>query len=124
MRLPVASVEVQGYAYAAYETAVHLAGTIARESCDWAKRAGELKQKFNERFWMEGTDFFALALDGRKEPVKEIGSNAGHLLFTGILDKDRQSKVTDRLLAGDMLTDYGIRTHSSLSRLSALSASA
>ncbi len=116
IKAPVAPVEVEGYAYAAYEAAVNLARVLDKGSADWAKRAAELKAKFNERFWMPGLDFFALALDGGKRQVREIASNAGHLIFTGILDRGRQDRVVARLFLPDMFTEYGIRTHSSSSR--------
>ena len=30
------------------------------------REAGELKQRFNEAFWMEDVGFFALGLDGQR----------------------------------------------------------
>ena len=78
------------------------------------ERARNLKEKFNQEFWMEDRKFFALALDGDKKQVKKITSNPGHLLFTGIIEEDKIDFVIKRLFEDDMWTTYGIRTHSSL----------
>ncbi len=114
---PVALVEVQGYQYLALrETAL-----LAEEKKDWdlvdqlEERAWQLKKKFNEKFWMEEKNYFALALDGKKQQKRSITSNPGHLLFTGIIrEKEKIDLVVKRLFAKDMFTPYGIRTHSEL----------
>jgi len=116
MKSPVAPVEVQGYAYAAYKAANSLAMELNKQHKDWNARARELKNGFNSMFWMKDEGFLALALDGDKLQVKEIASNPGHLLFTGIIDKDKEARVVDRLFEDDMFTQYGLRTHSSLSK--------
>jgi glycogen debranching enzyme len=116
MKPPVAAVEIQGYAYAAFQEASRMARQLGKDSYDWDERARKLKQEFNERFWVEDLNFFALALDGEKKPVTEIASNPGHLLFTGIMDKEKEKKVVERLFQEDMFTPYGIRTHSTLSK--------
>jgi glycogen debranching enzyme len=116
MKLPVAAVEMQGYAYAAFRAAVLIAEILNKESYDWKERADRLKKSFNEKFWMEDLNFFALALDGNKQQIKEIASNPGHLLFTGIVDKDKIKKLVERIFENDMFTPYGIRCHSSSSK--------
>ena len=98
---PIAMVEIQGYYYLTYK------------EFGLEEKAENLKKKFNEQFWTEDQNYFALALDGKKEQVKVITSNPGHLLFTGILDDDKIEKVVRRLFKDDMWTPYGIRTHSS-----------
>lgn len=116
IKRPVAAVEVQGYVYAAYQAGASLARALGKPPHDWVERAARLKDAFNERFWMDDLGFFAMALDGQKRPIREIASNAGHLLFTGILDRERADKVVARLFQRDMITEYGLRSHSSLSR--------
>lgn len=98
---PIAMVEVQGYYYLVYK------------KFGLEEKAQNLRQKFNEQFWMEDQGYFALALDGTKEQIKVITSNPGHCLFTGIVDDDKVEKVVRRLFASDLFTPYGIRTHSS-----------
>jgi glycogen debranching enzyme len=65
---------------------------------------------------MEGADCYALALDGRKRPVRSIASNSGHLLWCGMATPDRARRVARRLLADDMFSGYGIRTLSAAHR--------
>lgn len=112
---PVAIVEAQGYYYAAYREIALLAHEVMRDvhaKIWYEKEAAILKQKFNAAFWMSEQGFFALALDGKKRQVPIITSNPGHLLFTGIVDRDKEAKLVKRLFSDDLWTPYGIRTHS------------
>lgn len=119
---PIALVEVQGYVYQAklymarlfrlrFEKLGDLRDLFEAERLLY--EAELLKQKFNDAFWMPEEEFYALALDGNKKQVKVISSNVGHLLFTGIIPKERAEKVTKRLFEEDMFTKWGIRTLSS-----------
>jgi glycogen debranching enzyme len=51
-----------------------------------------------------------LALDGRKEPCRVRSSNAGHLLFSGMIREDRARRVAVDLLRPHFFTGWGIRT--------------
>ncbi|MBU1159593.1 hypothetical protein KKD04_00225 [Patescibacteria group bacterium] len=104
---PVAIVEAQGYSYLALKETAKL---LNNEK--YNKPADALKKRFNEKFWMEDKKYFALALDGKNQQKKAITSNPGHLLFTGILEKDKTDLTVERLFKPDMWTTYGIRTHS------------
>ena len=110
---PVAIVEVQGYQYLALKEIAKLAEE--RKKFDLVeklkKRAKFLKEKFNEKFWMEDEKYFALALDGKKNQRKSITSNPGHLLFCEILEKEKQEAVVKKLFSPELWTRYGIRTH-------------
>ena len=113
---PVAIVEVQGYQYVALMGTAELAEDIFGDrklKKSLRQRAISLKKKFNQKFWMEDKKYFALALDGKKRQRKAITSNPGHLLFTGIGDREKTRLVIKRLFQDDMWTPYGIRTHSS-----------
>ena len=46
-----------------------------------------------------------------------LGSNPGHLLWTGLVSPSRAQIVARRLMADDMFTGWGIRTLSSRERL-------
>jgi len=113
---PVALVEVQGYQYLALKETSQLAGI--KRDWDLAKklidRAENLKKEFNKRFWMPEKNFYCLALDGKKEQKKVITSNPGHLLFTGIVDKEKIDLVIKKLFEEDLWTPFGIRNHSTL----------
>lgn len=109
---PVALVEVQGYQYLALKEIAELAKI--KEDFDLAnkllERAEKLKEKFNRDFWMPKENYFALALDGKKEQREAVTSNVGHLLFTGIMDDEKVDLVIKRIFSNDMWTPYGIRT--------------
>ncbi len=116
-RVPIAPLEVQGYAYRAKLGLSQIlermgegakAGKLAREAC-------ELRRLFETRFWMEEEEFYAQALDRDKTPVPSITSNAGHCLWAGICAPERAKLVSDRLLAPDMFSGWGIRTLSTTS---------
>jgi glycogen debranching enzyme len=72
--------------------------------------ASELKKRFNDRFWMNDKKFFALGLDSKRQQIKSISSNPGHLLACGIVDTNLAAPVARRLLEEDMFTGWGVRT--------------
>ncbi|MCH8986946.1 amylo-alpha-1,6-glucosidase, partial [Patescibacteria group bacterium] len=95
---PVAIVEAQGYEYKALKEISVLAET--RKDIDLADklkdRAKNLKDEFNEKFWMEEENYFALGLSGKKKQRKSITSNPGRCLFTNIIDEEKIEKVVER----------------------------
>ncbi len=113
---PVAIVEVQGYQYLALIEIAKLAKILGDEilAKSLLKRAEKLKKNFNKKFWMKDKRYFALGLDGKKRQRKAVTSSPGHLLFTGICDKEKEKTIVKRLFEKDLWTSYGIRTHSSL----------
>ena len=72
--------------------------------------AQKLKAQFNRDFWWPEEGFVFQALDGNKQPVKHVTSNAGHSLWSGILDEDKAQQVAARLSRPDMLDGWGLRT--------------
>ena len=108
---PVALLEVQGYAYAAWQAMADMARVTGDErQAEWAGRAGAVQALVEDRFWMEDEQFYAIALDGDGEPCRSIGSNAGHLLFTGLPSKERARAVTKRMLGAEFRSGWGLRT--------------
>jgi glycogen debranching enzyme len=108
---PVALLEVQGYAYAAWQAMAELGERLTDgRARAWGLRAEEVRQLVEERFWMEDERFYAIALDGDGNPCEAIGSNAGHLLFTGLPTAARAEAVTRRLLGAEFRSGWGIRT--------------
>jgi glycogen debranching enzyme len=109
---PKALCELQGYVYNAKlrvaEGAEHLGES---ELADRLRReAAQLQERFEEQFWCEDIGYYAYALDGDKKQVKTIASNAGHLLWSGIVRPERAARVVQRLLEPDMWSGWGIRT--------------
>lgn len=111
---PVSIVEAQGYVYAAYKNLIFLETELNRNDVtkEALAKSEALKKKFNQDFWMEEENYFALALDGEKRQRKVITSNPGHLLFTGIVAQEKVESVVSRIFKPDLWTPYGIRNHS------------
>ncbi|SEE41297.1 Glycogen debranching enzyme (alpha-1,6-glucosidase) [Rhizobiales bacterium GAS191] len=109
---PIALCEVQGYAYAAKRLAAQCARRLGHD--DTAGRldqaASQLAERFEERFWCEEINLYAIALDGEKRPCRVRASNAGHLLWTGIARPDRARRVADVMISADFFSGWGIRT--------------
>jgi glycogen debranching enzyme len=112
---PIATCEVQGYAYDARRRLARLArevygdpGLAERLEAD----AAALKERFNRDWWSTERGHYVLALDRDKRQVDAMTSNAGQLLWTGIVDDRRAPLLVKRLLAPDMDSGWGIRTMS------------
>jgi glycogen debranching enzyme len=108
----IALAEVQGYVFAAKRSAARCARALgltdrARELEDAAER---LACRFEETFWLPDLRTYALALDGKKRPCKVRTSNAGQLLFTGIVQEERARMVAADLMQPAFFTGWGIRT--------------
>ncbi len=108
----IALAEVQGYVFAAKHLASRLALRIGLP--DRARQleaeAEQLAARFEEAFWCEELGTYALALDGKKMPCAVRASNAGQLLFTGIVREDRARMVAADLMRPHFFTGWGIRT--------------
>ncbi|MCJ7420529.1 glycogen debranching N-terminal domain-containing protein [Sphingomicrobium astaxanthinifaciens] len=109
---PIALCEVQGYAFAAFKGAAALAEVFGDtdRSTTLRKRAADLRETFEEAFWLDGLGTYALALDGQKRPCTVVSSNAGQCLATGIVSRDRADRVAATLFDENSFTGWGIRT--------------
>jgi glycogen debranching enzyme len=111
---PIATIEVQGYAYdAKYRLArllrhfgdAHTADRLKREATEMAKR-------IDQQYWMQRKNYYAMALDRDKKKLEVVASNPGHLLFSRALKADRARAVANRLMQPDMNSGWGWRTMS------------
>lgn len=105
--------EVQGYAYDALRRTARLARTIWHDESYAGRLEGEaaaLRRRFADRFLPPGQDFPALALDGTGRRLDALASDAGHLLWSGILDLAVGRAVGRRLLEPDFFSGWGVRT--------------
>jgi glycogen debranching enzyme len=113
---PIAVCEAQGYAYAARLRMAEVAGEIWEDAPLAARlreEAARLYDRFNDRFWIDRRGgYYALALDGHKTQVDSVTSNMGHLLWSGIVPRERAVAVAARLAAPDMFSGWGVRTMS------------
>jgi glycogen debranching enzyme len=109
---PKALCELQGYVYNAWIRMAEVFDALGKADRATALRAkaAALFARFNEVFWDEELGFYAYALDGDKNKVLTVASNAGHCLWSGIVPSERAKKVVGRLMARDMWTGWGIRT--------------
>ncbi|HWF82861.1 MAG TPA: glycogen debranching N-terminal domain-containing protein [Streptosporangiaceae bacterium] len=115
---PVTLCEVQGYAYQAAIAGADLLEAFNEPgSGQWRAWAGRLAEAFRSSFWVTGADgtYPALALDGTKRKVDALASNIAHLLGTGLLTVEEESRIAERLSRPDMNSGFGLRTMSSAS---------
>jgi glycogen debranching enzyme len=109
---PIALSEVQGYVYdAKFRMSSLLRSFGDVKTAEKLKRdAAELARRFDRSFWLPSRGFYAMALDADKKPLEVIASNAGQLLFTRIINKERAGLVANRLMRDDMFSGWGWRT--------------
>jgi glycogen debranching enzyme len=110
---PRATCELQGYAYDAKMRGARLARLAWGDSAyadQLEKEAADLKRRFNQDFWVEDGEFFALALDVDGNQVDSLTSNNGHLLWSGIVDDDKAETLVHHLLGERLFSGWGVRT--------------
>ena len=109
---PKALCELQGYVYDAWRRMAAIYDAIERpeDARRLRRKARTLHDRFNAVFWNEERGTYALCLDPAKRPVLTVASNAGHLLWSGIVPPDRARRVVARLMADDMWSGWGVRT--------------
>ena len=110
----LAACEVQGYAYDALRRAAELAAGPWGDDAMAAQlnaAADALYERFNNQFWTEDRGgFYALALDGDKRQVDSKTSNMGHLLWSGIVPRERAEVVARQLVSRALFSGWGVRT--------------
>ena len=107
---------MQGYAYDAYRRTARLARGPWQDD-ELARRldekADKLYKRFNQVFWTKARGgFYHLALDRDKRAVDSKTSNMGHLLWSGIVPKERAATVAAQLMGPGLFSGWGIRTMS------------
>ncbi|MFI5660503.1 glycogen debranching N-terminal domain-containing protein [Streptomyces sp. NPDC051684] len=110
---PVMAAGAQGYAYDALRRTATLARTVWDDAVYadlLTQAASDLRDRFVRDFWMAEDGFPALALDGEGRQLDALASDAGHLLWSGLLDKEYGEAVGRRLLEPDFFSGWGVRT--------------
>ena len=109
---PIALVEVQAYARAAFDTMAKFAAErgLAGDAAHYAARAEKIRACVEEKFWMEDASFYGIALDGHGELCRVLASNAGHLLAFGLPERERGGCVASALESALFHTGWGVRT--------------
>jgi glycogen debranching enzyme len=108
----IALAEVQGYVFAGKRLAARCAARLGKseEARALEAEARLLAERFEQAFWCDDLGTYALALDGAKQPCRVRSSNAGQLLFSGIVRADRARLVAADLMRPHFFTGWGIRT--------------
>jgi glycogen debranching enzyme len=108
----IALAEVQGYVFAGKQLAARCALRLGLldKARQLETEARLLAERFEAAFWCDELGTYALALDGAKQPCRVRTSNAGQLLFTGIVRADRARMVAADLMRPHFFTGWGIRT--------------
>lgn len=110
---PVSVIGVQGYAYSVLSQSqefLRACGATDQLLENMSESAQKMKLSIFTDFKIPGSNYLALAMDGRGELNKSVTSDPGHLIFSGILEKDQEESVINHLMDSDLLTEYGIRT--------------
>src|ERR1035438_192545 len=109
---PIALVEVQGYCADAYRRGASLFRRLgdAERARVYDERAALMRELLNRAFWMPEANRYAYAVDGRERVLPTIVSNAGHLLWSGVVPPDRATATAGTLLASSSFSGFGIRT--------------
>lgn len=112
---PIAVVEAQGYHWRALRDLAalerHLGDADAAQRL--ADEADALRDRVLAAFRTDGGCRIAMARDGDGRRLEVASSNAGHLLWVGMLDPDDATALANRLTAPDMAAGWGVRTLSS-----------
>jgi glycogen debranching enzyme len=109
---PIAACELQGYYYAALQSAAAFSFLLGarRDAVAYVKKAMALKKRFNDDFWVDDEGYVGFGLDAEKRLIRGKTSNMGHCLAAGIIANDKVPSVVKALTAPDMLSAQGIRT--------------
>jgi glycogen debranching enzyme len=112
---PIALVEVQGYVYQAKILGSDLYERAGdKDAADRLRaEAHELRTRLEKEFWLKDKGIYALALQAGKQPAAVVSSNAGQLLWSGMVDSARAKKTMEQLMSREMFSGWGIRTFSS-----------
>jgi glycogen debranching enzyme len=109
----VALAEVQAYWYRALRTMVEIEQHLGiGDGAAYRTAADALAARFTDAFVYPSAEgpYVGLALDPDKRLLDVRASNAGHVLWSGILDPDLGAAVAGQLVAPDLFSGWGLRT--------------
>ncbi|MFG1833651.1 amylo-alpha-1,6-glucosidase [Micromonospora chersina] len=110
---PLATCELQGYAYDAKMRGARMAREFWGDPAyaDRLEReAAALRERFDRDFWIADRGYYALALDSDGRQVDALASNMGHLLWSGIVPAERAAEVAAHLVGHRLFSGWGIRS--------------
>jgi glycogen debranching enzyme len=109
----VALCEVQAYWYRALRTLAGLERWLGTgDGAHHDRDAEALAARFVDKFVYDTDDgpFVGLALDGDKKLLTVRTSNAGHVLWSGLLPPSIADSVATQLVGDDLFSGWGVRT--------------
>lgn len=111
-RGPIALCEVQGYAYSAWRAGSEMATALGFEKrAEFCGSAAEvILARFDASFWQEDKGYYALALDGDKNPCRVRASNMVHLPWCEVVPAHRAASILADALSAPLFSGWGIRT--------------
>ncbi|MDX6545271.1 MAG: hypothetical protein QOG02_1045, partial [Gaiellales bacterium] len=114
---PIATAEVQGYAYDARNRMAELLRTVWNDvplAIEIEAEAEALKRHFNDVFFVEdgAGGRYVLGLDHDKRQIDSLCSNIGHLLWSGVVDEPRAGLIAEQLMSHQLNSGWGVRTMS------------
>ena len=118
---PIATAEVQGYAYDARMRMAELLRVVWNDAplaIEIEAEAETLKRRFNDDFFIEDSNGgrYVLGLDHEKRPIDSLCSNIGHLLWSGVVDEPRAGMIAEQLMSHQLNSGWGVRTMSAHDR--------
>ncbi|HEX7042303.1 MAG TPA: hypothetical protein VF189_03565 [Patescibacteria group bacterium] len=122
--MPIATIDLQGYAYDGLIDAADLLWTTdPQTSIRRRKLAWEVRDTTFKNFWIEDKNYFAVALDrdsnGNYRKITTVESNPAEILNTGIFDGLSETEkqlyvgsIVKKIYSNDFLTEAGVRSRS------------
>jgi glycogen debranching enzyme len=113
---PIATCELQAYAYDAERRAARLARELWHDDAlarALDSSAEARRRRFDRTFWDERRGQYLLAIDGRGRRVDSLTSNIGHVLWSGIADAQKAGATASALVSQGLFSGWGIRSLSS-----------
>ena len=109
---PIYVSEIQAYGYRAFCCAGHFFDRLNEVDMAmyYRDKAEQLQHHFDHCFWQPKLGSFALALDGKQQPLAVQNSNAGHCLWSGIVKAERQQRLVQTLFSDSLWSGWGLRT--------------
>ncbi|MGA9883731.1 MAG: glycogen debranching N-terminal domain-containing protein [Candidatus Acidiferrales bacterium] len=113
---PIGTCEMQAFMFAAKQQFSEVLWWLGEKelALRYYREARELRERFNDKFWMEDEGYYGMAIGPDGKLVRSVASDPGHCLLSGIVDDSRVKRVAYRMMRDDMFSGWGIRTLSAL----------